>query len=373
VLMTVVLLACTSPGESSTSASSSRTNPSPTASVPASQTKAADLRTQLDLLLAEQVMIVFKQASAAANHSDEFSGYAALLSVNSADLSNVARSAFGDSAATQVSQEWDAQNAGLVEYTVGVVAHDSGKASAAMSGLTSTFVPQFAQLLTTLTQVPLDPLTQLLTQQVLLDKAAIDDAAAQKYSSLYPDVHTAYAQSSRLGDALAPRIAQKFPDKFPGDAAAKAVDQRVGLNLLLQEHAYLSTMLGDAAANARSGDQAAATAALASNADALGTAYSALRGAADATRFDQVWAARDAAIATYATSADAASRTALSTTFVSDFTALTHVGQQPVGDQVTALLKVLDEQRSKSYTTLAQDDRSAATATQPIADALVES
>lgn len=317
-------------------------------------------------------MIVSKQATAAANHSDEFSGYAALLSVNSTDLVNLARSAFGDSAATGFAQAWDAQNSGLVEYTVGVVAHDGGKASAAMSGLTSTFAPQFAQQLTSLTQVPLDPLTQLLTQQVLLDKAVVDDAAAQRYASLYPDVHTAYAQSTRLGDALAPRIAQKFPDKFPGNPSAKAVDDRVQLDLLLQEHSYISTMVGDAAANGRPADQAAAVAALASNADALGTEYSALRGNAAASQLDQVWAARDAAIATYAASGDASARAALSTTFVTDFTATTHVGRQPVDDQVTALLKVLDEQRSKSYTALAQDDRSAATAMQPIADALVQ-
>lgn len=366
------MLACTSGGQGSTNASSSRTNPNPTPAVPASQTQAADLRTELDLLLGEQVMIVSKEATAAANHSDEFSGYAALLSVNSADLANLARSAFGDSAATQFSRAWDTQNAGLVEYTVGVVAHDGGKASAAMSSLTSTSAPQIAQLLTSLTQVPLDPLTQLLTQQILLDKVAIDDAAAQKYASLYLDVHTAYAQSSRLGDALAPRIAQKFPDKFPGDASARPVDDRVRLNLLLQEHAYVATMMGDAAANGRSADQAAAVAALASNADAFGTEFAALRGNAAATQLDDIWLARDSAIAAYAASADASARTALSTTFVTSFTALTHVDRQPVDDEVTALLKVLDEQRSKSYTSLAQDDRSAATAMQPIANALVQ-
>lgn len=370
--MAVVVLACTSPGQSSNNASSSRTSPNSTPTIDASQTQAADLRTQLDVLLGEQVMIVSKEATAAANHSDEFTGYAALLSVNSTDLASLARRAFGDSAAAQFSQAWDAQNASLVEYTVGAVAHDSGKASTAMSSLSSTFVPQFAQLLTSLTQVPLDPLTQLLTQQILLDKAAIDDAAAQKSASLYPDIHTAYAQSSRLGDALAPRMAQKFPDKFPGNASAKAVDDRVQLNLLLQEHAYVSTMVGDAAANGRSADQAAAVAALASNADALGTEYSALRGNAAASQLDQVWTARDTAIAAYAASGDASARTALSIKFVTDFTALTHAGRQQVEDQVTALLKVLDEQRSKSYTSLAQDDRSAATAMQPIADALVQ-
>ena len=43
-----------------------------------------------------------------------------------------------------------------------------------------------------------------------------------------------------IGDALAPAIAAKFPDKFAGDPSNKAVDLRVALNQLLQEHLYLA-------------------------------------------------------------------------------------------------------------------------------------
>lgn len=371
-LIAVFALACAPGGHGPTSSSASRANPDSSAPTRASQTQAADLRTQLDLLLGEQVMVLAKQAAAAGNHSDEFAGYAALLSVNSADLTTLARSAFGDSAAAEVSREWDAQNADLVEYTVGVVAHDSAKESTALKGLESTFVPQFARLLTSLTQLPLDPVTQLVTQQVLLDQIMIEDAAAQKYSSLYTDLHAAYAQSARLGDGIAPRIAQKFPDKFPGDPSAGAVDTRVKLNLLLQEHAYLATMMGDAVANGRPGDQAAAQAALASNADSLGKAYAPVHGSVAATQLEQVWSARDAAILAYSASADASSRAALTATFVSAFAAISHVAPETLAGQVTALLKVLDEQRAKSYASLARDDRSAATATQPVADGLVE-
>jgi hypothetical protein len=43
-----------------------------------------------------------------------------------------------------------------------------------------------------------------------------------------------------------------------------------------------------------------------------------------------------------------------------------------VVNQVQATLKVIDDQRSKSTAALAADDRAAASAMQPVADALVE-
>ena len=53
--------------------------PSPSPSAP---TQAADLRTQLDLLLTEHVVIVAKESAAAINHSAEYAGYTALLATN---------------------------------------------------------------------------------------------------------------------------------------------------------------------------------------------------------------------------------------------------------------------------------------------------
>lgn len=367
-LLALLVIACTSSGNGPTSSSSRSSLPA----VPVAETQAAGLRAQLDLLLGEQVMIVAKQAVAAQDHADSYTGYAELLSTNGGELADLVGSAFGATAASQFAQLWNSQNGFLVDYTIGAVSHDSAKSATALTGLTTTFVPRFAQLLTSLTQVPLDPLTQLTTQQALEDRIFIDDVAAQKYASVYADLHTAYAQTTRLGDALVPRIVQQFPDKFPGDPSAGPVDQRVRVSVLLQEHSYLATMAGDAAAAGRTAETTAAVSALASNADSLGTAFGSARGAAAATQFDQVWAARDTAIATYATSGDAASRSALTDTFVAQFAALTHLARQPLADQVAALLKVLDEQRAKATTTLAADDRSAATATQPIAEGLVE-
>src|SRR5437016_8180707 len=197
-------------------------------------------------------MIVAKESAAAVNHSDQYSSYTALLTTNSNDLTNLLGRAFGNTAATQLAQAWSIQNGYLVDYAIGVVTHNDAKANGAMSGLVNGFVPQFAQLITDASHLPLDSVTQLMQQQILEDKAFIDDVFAQRYPAFYKNLHTAYAQTSRLADALAVQIAHKFPDKFPGDPSAHAVDVRVSLNNLLQEHSSLATMATAAVVAGRS-------------------------------------------------------------------------------------------------------------------------
>jgi len=352
----IVLLACSSSGGAVVTPSGS---PSAAAS-----NRAADLRTQLDLLLAEHVMIVAKESAAAVNHSDQYSSYTALLTTNSNDLTNLLGRAFGNTAATQLAQAWGIQNGYLVDYAIGVVTHNDAKANGAMSGLVNGFAPQFAQLIRDASQLPLDSVTQLMKQQMLEDKAFIDDVFAQRYPAFYKNLHTAYAQNSQLGDALAAQVAQKYPDKFPGDPAAQDVDARVAMNLLLQEHSYVATMATDAVVAGRSAEKTAAAAAMATNADKLRAAVP-----GSGTGFDKVWAARDAALLAYA-SGEAASRPALTDTFVREFAALWHVDTLPVKTQVDATIRVIDQQRAKSSKALAAADRAAATAMQPIADSI---
>src|SRR5205807_1486885 len=137
-----------------------------------------------------------------------------------ADLAALFGRAFGTTTSAQLAQTWNLQNGYLVDYAIGVVTHNDAKANGAMSGLTNGFVPQFAQLISAASRMPLDPVTQLTSQQVLEDKGFIDDLFAGHYATYYADLHRAYAQTSRFGDALAAQIAQDFPDKFPGDPSA---------------------------------------------------------------------------------------------------------------------------------------------------------
>ncbi len=375
------LLSCTS--STGPAASAPRlASPSPVVANPA-DSKAADFRTRLDLLLGEQVILVAKEASAA-RRADEYTSYLRLLTSNGNDLTELVRSALGDTAATRFGQIWSAQNDYLVNYTIGLLTHVKSKSDLAWSGLATKFVPQFSQFLTSATEVPLDPIKQLASQHILELKAMLDDQIAQKYPKMYADLRTVYAQASRIGDALAPRIAQKFPDKFPGNASSPAVDLRVTVNTLLQEHAYLATMTTSAATGGRSSEQVAASRALAANAGALGKLFRGLFGASIETRFDQILASKNMAIIGYASASRATARQSafgqLINVFVTRFAAflqastdLTSGGSHPaIQAQVEATIAVIDDQRSKSTARLGPDDRSAAASMQGIADLVTD-
>jgi hypothetical protein len=379
VVVALAAIACSNPS-SGPPASGARLS-SPTAPASTADSKAADLRVRLDLLLGEHVIVIAKDSLAAtANRADEYAGYATLLTINGNDLSSVMNSAFGSSAAAKFDQIWAMQTNYFVDYTVGIASHNADKSNGAASGLVNGFVPAFAQFMSSTSSIPLDPITQLSTEQVLEVKAIIDDQAALNNAKMFADLHRAYAQSARLGDALATAIAKKFPDKFPGDPAGKAVDFRVSLDTLLQEHAYLATMSTSAVAAGRSTEQAAALTAMAANADSLGTLLSSVFGAWTGTRFDQVWGARDAELVVYAGNGDAATRQSahdsLTGSFVAQFLSLVHDATDLTGaeissavqSQVADTIQVIDEQRAKAAKVVAADDHTAAAATNPIGD-----
>jgi hypothetical protein len=379
LIVALAAIACSNPS-SGPPASGPRLS-SPTAAASTADSKAADLRARLDLLLGEHVIVIAKDSLAAtANRADEYAGYATLLTINGNDLSAVMNSAFGASAAARFDQIWATQNNYFVDYTIGIASHDSGKSDGAASGLVNGFVPAFAQFMNSMTSIPLDPITQLTTEQVLEIKAIIDDQAALNNARMFADLDRAYAHAARLGDALASAFANKFPDKFPGDPAGKAVDFRVSFDSLLQEHSYLATMATSAATAGRSTEQAAALTALAANADSLGTLFTSVFGAAAGTRFDQVWGARDAELVVYAGKADDATRQSalhsLTDSFVTQFLSLVRDStdlsgaeiSNAVQSQVADMIRVIDDQRAKSAKVVAADDHTAAAATNPIGD-----
>jgi hypothetical protein len=304
----------------------------------------------------------------AVNHTDEYSGYLSLLASNANSLTDVVRSAYGNTAASQFARAWGIQDGYLVDYTIGVVTHNDPKSNGAISGLANGFVPQFTQVMTSLAQLPGDAVAQLETSQLADFKATIDDENAQSYSKLYADLRTAFAHSSRIGDMLAVRMAQQFPDKFPGDPTINAVEARVSLNELLQEDSYLTTMVSEAGIAGRGAEAAAALGGVAGVRADLAPVIGFVLGPDGRAGFPGIWGIRDADLFGYANSSDAGARQRLTGSFVSQFSALTQVPAAAVRDQVVATLKAIDDQRAKAYKTVPADDRAAASAMQSIAD-----
>jgi hypothetical protein len=366
VLAVLIFAACAPAGTGSAPSPSPSGSPAPTAR-PA-DSKASDLRTQLDLLLGEHSMLVAKQAVAASNHTDEYSGYLTLLASNANTLVDVIRSAYGNTSANQFGQAWGIQNMYLVDYTIGVVTHNDAKSNGAMSGLVDGFAPQLTQLLASLAQLPVDSVTKLELAQLDAFKAVVDDETAQTYSKLYTDVQFAHGHSSLIGDMLAVRMAQQFPDKFPGDPSINAVEARITLNDLLQEQSYLTTMMSDAGIAGRGAEAAAALGGIAGVRADLAPVIGYLLGPDGRAGFPGIWGIRDADVFAYANASDPGVRQRLTGPFVTQFSALTHAPAATIRDQMTATLKAIDDQRAKAYKNVAGDDRAAAAAMQTIAD-----
>jgi hypothetical protein len=364
VALVLVVAAC-DPGSPQPSPSPSK-SPAPN---PA-DTRAGDLRTHLDLLLGEQVMIVAKQAVAASSHTEDYESYTTLLANNTSELTDLWRSAFGATSAARLGASWDTQNTYLVDYTIGIVTHDDAKSKAALANLTQKFVPQFSGLVSDASRLPLDPATQLLSQQVLEDKAFIDDYAdpgnTQKLATFYGDLHRAYAQSARFGDALAVEIAHRYPDKFPGDPELRAVNVRVSANTLLQERSYLETM-ATAALLAKRPDEAVAFDALTTNSSAVTTVFAAAVGDTPGAMASAL--SEELRELLNYTKAGSPQKTAL-TEAMARFANLAGASRVHATDHANALLKTVDDQKAKSFSAIANDDRAAATSVQPIADAL---
>lgn len=308
-------------------------------------------------------MLFAKVAIAAENHTDEYPGYAMLMAESSDDLARTIGEAFGNTASSQFAELWSGQDAGFVDYTVGVVTHDQGKAQAGLlsAGTSATQIAQLfaAQLHTS------SSLTEAFNQLIAPIKEFVDDGFAQSYALMYRDIDSAFTDAAGLGDLLAPQITAEFPDKFPGDVSSAAVQKRTLTNERLLERAYLETMVTDALAAGRSGEAGQALASPVLSPNSLATHI----GRGDPA-FVQAWSQRDTALERYASGGDESAREVLEQNFVQRLASATGAPSSATGDQVAATLKAVDDQRRKDYNGLPADDRAAATAMQPIADAI---
>ena len=319
---------------------------SPSPSDSSAESPAASLRVHMDLLLGEHVFVVAKLAvAAAAGRSDEYRSYAGVLAQNGGDVEALFRTALGQSAGGQFGEAWAEQNNELVDYVVAAVTHDDAGASVAMGKLTAT-VPDLVAALGSGLTISKEQSTQLAGDYVTALIAIVDDAATANYARLYVSITGARKQGDAFGGALALEVAHQFPDRFPGDLTTKAATFRDSLNSLMQQQGYLMTMATSATVTRADAGAAAAAAALQPASNELAILYG-----------GDVWLNEAELTTTYAKSGDPSARQSV-------------LGAAPpnLNQAFTALLQVVDDQRNKSYTNLAGDDRAMATALAGAAD-----
>jgi len=347
---------------------------------------AADLRTKLDLALGEHIILASKATSAAlGGRNDEFAAYGALLNTNGTDIGAMIGAAYGADAKDAFNKIWSAHNGFFVDYTTGVATKDQAKMDKAVKDLTTVYVPDFAKFIADATGLPMAAVVSLTTDHVLQTKAIVDAQAKGDWKAAYAAIRVAYAHMQMIGDAIAPAIAAKFPDKFAGDPSSKAVNLRVALNQLLQEHLYLASYATDAALAGRNDEFAAAGAALNTNGTDLGAAIGGLYGAPAKDQWNQIWSAHNGFFVDYTTGVATKNQAKmdkavqdLTTVYIPQFAEFLAGATALPKDALVSLLTehvlttkaIVDAQAKGDFTAVAAADRKAAQHMEMIADPL---
>jgi len=354
------------------------------------ESEAADLRVELNLLLSEHVILTAKATGAAlGGREQEFNAYYDELKENGTEIGDEIGESFGDEAEAEFNRIWSAHDGFFVDYTTAVGSGNADAQAEALDKLTNTYVPEFSRFLAQATGLPEDELASLTAAHVATTQAIIDAQAeaqdSQDWAPVYTAIRAAFAHMVSIGDPVSQAIAQKKPDEYPGDPATKAVDLRVALNQLLQEHLYLATFATGAALGGRTEEFTAANAALNSNGSDLGAAIGTLYGADAENTFIGIWAAHNAYFVNYtqgvANNDEAAKSAAvddLTTKYVPDFarfladaTGLDENTLQPlIAEHVTMTKAVVDAQAAGDWKVTADTDVEAADQMEDLADPL---
>ena len=255
-----------------------------------SATKAADLRTGLNALLGEHVMLASGATNAAlGGRQGEFEAAAAALDANSVDIAKAIGSVYGADAEKAFLPLWRRHIGFFVDYTVGVATKDKPKQDKAVNDLIG-YTEDFGAFLSSANpNLPKAVVADLVKTHVLTLKDVVDAQAAKDPVKANRAVRTAYSHMHMIADPLAGAIVKQFPDKFSGAPDSAAAGLRASLNLALREHVYLASGATNAALGGRQAEFEAAAAALDANSVDIARAIGSVYGADAEKAFLPLW------------------------------------------------------------------------------------
>jgi hypothetical protein len=278
---------------------------------PTTQSPAADLRVNLDRLLAEHVFLTIEEMRSGLLSSPDYDASARAVEGNSTDVVAAMGSVYGASAVGPFGDVWRSHIGYLVDYSKALGANDQAAEQQALDGL-ATYRANLRALLTQVNPgvdlgailAAFDTHTAQLVEFVTAEHAG-DHARA------YAIEREAYPHMFMIGDDLAKVIANELPTRFTGldRAYSGAGTLRVTLDQLLGEHMFL------AAEALRAGLSGApyfdaSKAALDANSTAVADLVRAAFGDAAANQFLVLWRAHITAYLAYIDAAKANDATA---------------------------------------------------------------
>ena len=182
---------------------------------PTSATPAAGLRTGLNTLLSEHVILAAAATGAALGGRDaEFKAAAGALDANSVDLSKAIGSVYGAGAEKAFLALWRKHIQFAVDYTVGVATKDKAKQDKAVGDLVQYTQDLGAFLSSASPGLPKNVVADLVKTHVLTLKDVIDAQASGDSVKAYTAVRTAAGHMHMIADPLAEAIVKQFPNKF---------------------------------------------------------------------------------------------------------------------------------------------------------------
>jgi hypothetical protein len=348
--------------------------------------KAADVKTKLNLLLGEHLILASKATGAAlGGRTAEYTAYGDLLNKNGTDMGDMIGSVYGNDARDKFNSIWSAHNGFFVNYTLGVAKNDKAMQDKAVSDLTGTYIPQFSEFISGATGLDKATVADLTKTHVLTTKDIVDAQGRKDYPAVAAAVVKAYDHMKMIGNPLAEAIVtQKQVDGYQAVKSA-AVNLRSDVNLLLQAHLYLASDATGAALGGRADEFKAYGDALNKNGTTIGDAVGSVYGDAARDKFNSIWSAHNGFFVNYTTGVAKNDKAAmdkavtdLTGTYIPQFSEFIAGATMLPKDTVADLTKthvlttkdIVDAQGRKDATAAATADRKAAQHMQMIGDPL---
>lgn len=180
-----------------------------------SATKAADLRTGLNALLGEHVMLAAAATNAAlGGRQAEFEAAAGALDANSVDIARAIGSVYGADAEKAFLPLWRRHIGFFVDYTVGVATRDRAKQDKAVADLVG-YTQDFGAFLSSANpNLPKQVVADLVKTHVLTLKDVVDAQAAKDPVKANKALRAAYSHMHMIADPLAEAIVKQFSSKY---------------------------------------------------------------------------------------------------------------------------------------------------------------
>jgi hypothetical protein len=183
----------------------------------ASAMPAASLRTALNALFAEHVVLASAATGAALGGREaEFKAAAGALDANSVAIAQAIGSVYGKDAEAAFLPLWRKHIGFVVDYTVGAASSDRAKQDQAVSELVAYTQDFGAFLASANPNLPKSVVADLVKHHVVTLKTVIDAQVAKDPARAYTAVRAAAGHMQQIADPLADAIVKQFPDRYRG-------------------------------------------------------------------------------------------------------------------------------------------------------------